>query len=962
MTLEKIRKVLSQCENGENGENGESIMKFDMYFCNKGCPNEIRRSEEATIYLREILGDNNSLCIKLSEKHEEVIPRLIKEKKLNCGIRWTENGPKQSDNIAFKFNRHEFGTHRPEYRCKFEKSNKKLCDNGIEWKLDLNMSWLPFTGSIGAHLAQKGSEGVEHKSCRILERYSRKTLLMKREHIAPSDEFRNEVKQALELGSQKKRRDALNEVCEKYGHFWARTVQLGGLIIKDEEEHKETTVQSAGGTIGIDATLGTAPMEINGGISRNNETLNQNSSSNSDKNITVVGGDETAYKREDDIERWIETLEDCFTWKVVDYEDIVPIFELFEETTRNDIIKAFGPRICYHGINELKLLKKTYPCVRPLKINSDVWEGIRQHQIFAEVMCDGKSDAIFAVNIEQKAIGPPNIHVSKVRGSKSFFKLFRKSCYKLKIAYIITGYPQSFISQTVDELSVEVDVVDGEKRDDKIVASLPRNPDFNQSVVLMTCYVTQQPTGAGDYMIFAMHLHKDGTNNIEVCISAYGRSNNGSYQIEELPQENIKIAYCEKGLAYVDETDVETIRYQRMHGIPSANRDRSIEENLRLYKEMTDATEFGQTCCLRAKIDMNNPNKALRDLVLYRCNLDKWKVYLTYDFVCPIVDSVEGVTHAMRTNEYHDRNPQYEWILNLLELRKVHIRDFSVNYNSLDEGLVTGWDDPRFPLFVAFVYVFTQGATQNDVTLEWDKLWALNKKVIDPIAPRHTSILTENIVRAKITGGPAESYIKDMPKHKKNPDVGTKKTTYSSEIFIEQGDAKTFGLEEEITLMDWGNAIVKSITKSEDNPEIVSTIELQLHLEGDFRKTKKKITWLADTEHVAKVKLVDYDYLINKKKLAENDDVKDFLTAKTEFLDEAIADGNVRDLKKGDIIQFERRGYYIFDSDASSDDIRFIRIPDGKASNVASKANNCCIICSEPNTSNVFFNVYPQCK
>ncbi|CAG8621275.1 6116_t:CDS:2 [Paraglomus brasilianum] len=90
--------------------------------------------------------------------------------------------------------------------------------------------------------------------------------------------------------------------------------------------------------------------------------------------------------------------------------------------------------------------------------------------------------------------------------------------------------------------------------------------------------------------------------------------------------------------------------------------------------------------------------------------------------------------------------------------------------------------------------------------------------------------------------------------------------------------------------------------------------ELQLHLEGDFRKTNKKITWLADT---VKVKLVDYYYLINKKKLAENDDVKDFLTAKTEFLDETIADGNVM---------------------ASSDDIRLIRIPDGKASNVASKA------------------------
>ena len=141
MTLEKIRKVLSRCGNDENGENYDSIMKPDMYFCNKGSQNEIRRIEEATIYLSEILGDDNSLCIKLSEKLEEVMPRLIKEKKLNCGIRLTETGPIQSDNVAFKFNRYEFGTHRPEYIRRLEKSNKKLCENGIEWKLDLNMSW-----------------------------------------------------------------------------------------------------------------------------------------------------------------------------------------------------------------------------------------------------------------------------------------------------------------------------------------------------------------------------------------------------------------------------------------------------------------------------------------------------------------------------------------------------------------------------------------------------------------------------------------------------------------------------------------------------------------------------------------------------------------------------------------------------------------------------------------------------
>ncbi|CAG8573758.1 2580_t:CDS:2 [Paraglomus occultum] len=538
MTLDKIREVLSQCKNGE------SIMKFDMYFCNKGGPNVIPRSEEATIYLHQILGDNSELRIKRSEKIEEVICRLIEKKKLDCGIRWTENGPKQSDNVAFKFNRHEFGTHRPEYRCRFEKSNKKLCENGIEWKLDLNMSWLPFTGSIGAHFAQKGSNEIEHTSCRILERYSRKTLLMKREHIKPSEEFKSKVEQALESESQEEKRDALNEVCKKYGHFWARTIRLGGLIVKNEEEHKETNVQSTGRTIDADARLETTPMGIGAGTRRNNERLNQNSSSNSDRNIIVVGGDETAYKHEDDTEQWLETLDDCFTWEVVDYEDIVPIFEIFEGTARDAIIETFGPRICYYGINELKFSRKLlYLCVRPLKVDSDVWKGISQHQIFAEVMCDEKSDAIFTANIERMMIGPPNIHVSKIRETGSLNNLFLKN-YTLKIAYIITGYPQTFNSQAVDELPVEVAAVKGEKRDDKLVASLPMLPNiqsFNQRVVLVTCYVTQR---TGNYMMFAVHLHRDGANISEVCISAYKRDKNGSYKIEGLPQESVEIAYC----------------------------------------------------------------------------------------------------------------------------------------------------------------------------------------------------------------------------------------------------------------------------------------------------------------------------------------------------------------------------------------------------------------------------------
>ena len=141
--------------------------------------------------------------------------------------------------------------------------------------------------------------------------------------------------------------------------------------------------------------------------------------------------------------------------------------------------------------------------------------------------------------------------------------------------------------------------------------------------------------------------------------------------------------------------------------------------------------------------------------------------------------------------------------------------------------------------------------------------------------------------------------------------------------------------------MDWGNAIVRS--KTVDANGVVTAIEMDLNLEGDFRKTKKKITWLAQptVEHpLVDVTLLDYDYLITKKKLEENDDLEDFASPVTEFRSEAYADANVKELKKGDIIQFERKGYYIFDGTTGEGDTlrsEFIRIPDGKQASLASK-------------------------
>ena len=179
-------------------------------------------------------------------------------------------------------------------------------------------------------------------------------------------------------------------------------------------------------------------------------------------------------------------------------------------------------------------------------------------------------------------------------------------------------------------------------------------------------------------------------------------------------------------------------------------------------------------------------------------------------------------------------------------------------------------------------------------------------------------------VRVKIIGGegkpaPGQLESKEVLKHKKNPDVGTKTTYYADEIFVEQADAATFNPDEEvrsfartslfpfllvratrsglpadhelriafipvqITLMDWGNAIVRKISRAGADGGPVESLEMELHLAGDFKKTKKKVTWIAAPSEVTPVTLLDYDYLITKKKLEEDDKVEELLNPKTEF-------------------------------------------------------------------------------
>ncbi|KAL9645842.1 hypothetical protein ABK040_003574 [Willaertia magna] len=414
-----------------------------------------------------------------------------------------------------------------------------------------------------------------------------------------------------------------------------------------------------------------------------------------------------------------------------------------------------------------------------------------------------------------------------------------------------------------------------------------------------------------------------------------------------------------EGKAYIDDTPVEELRRMKLVGEESPNRNNSIEKNLELFEEMIKGTELGKKCVLRAKIDMKALNGCMRDPVLYRCKDkphpatgDKYKCYPTYDFVCPVVDSLDGVTHALRTSEYNDRNEQYYWICDALKIRKPILYDFSrLNFEHtvmskrkltklVESGVVEGWNDPRFPTVqgllrrglsvdALYQFILEQGASRNVVTIQWEKLWAINKKVIDPIVPRYCAIEKDGIVPFKLLNGPSNGLeSRENPKHKKNESLGKKITYYSSTIYLDKEDALAIEKDEEVTLMDWGNAIIQKIIKDDEGN--VKELEGILHLEGDFKKTKKKLTWLpTDSSVLTNVKIVTYDYLITKEVIEAGDNVDDYVNVNSKHYSYSYGDHNLKDLKKSETIQLERRGYYICDETFNGDYTTLIYIPDG---------------------------------
>lgn len=421
--------------------------------------------------------------------------------------------------------------------------------------------------------------------------------------------------------------------------------------------------------------------------------------------------------------------------------------------------------------------------------------------------------------------------------------------------------------------------------------------------------------------------------------------------------------------AYCDDTPVEQMRAERFAGEESVARGLSVEEHLRRWEEMQKGSDEGRKMCLRAKMNMKDKNKAMRDPVLYRVNVEtphlrhgfKYKCYPTYDFSCPLVDSWQGVTHSLRTSEYADRIPQYYWVQEAAGVRPTIVYEYSrLNFTNtvlskrklqflVDTQVVDGWSDPRFPTIrglrrrglqtsAMHKFLMEQGPSKNANMMEWDKLWSINQKVLDPISKRFMAVSADaqplTFVEGTFETGDLD---RSRPLHPKNEALGSVPLCLTRTFLIEKEDAETSVPGEEVTLMRVGNIIFNSADEAGkaggDGADGASRVVP--NFSGDVKKTKRKLHWVPTSSErfgaTVKCVLREYDHIITKRKPEEGDEIADIVNRESMFETELIAEPEVRSLVVNDIIQFERRGYVRLD-EIRADGVRvFIAIPSGKS-------------------------------
>ncbi len=282
------------------------------------------------------------------------------------------------------------------------------------------------------------------------------------------------------------------------------------------------------------------------------------------------------------------------------------------------------------------------------------------------------------------------------------------------------------------------------------------------------------------------------------------------------------VKLIKKGKAYVDDVTPEQMKEMRgtltQPGIESKNRNRPVEESLKLFEDMKNGLIADGALVLRAKIDMASPNINMRDPIIYRVlkathhrQGDKWCIYPLYDFAHPIEDAVEGITHSICTLEFEDHRPFYDWVIDECEFeKKPHQYEFarlniertimSKRYlkKLVEEGFVDGWDDPRMPTIAGLrrrgytptaLKEFCEriGVAKANSEVEAGQLESCIRDELNMTAERAMAVL--NPLELVITNR-SDDYCEqiDFEINPNNLDLGTRKVTFSNKLYIDKSD------------------------------------------------------------------------------------------------------------------------------------------------------------------------------
>ena len=414
------------------------------------------------------------------------------------------------------------------------------------------------------------------------------------------------------------------------------------------------------------------------------------------------------------------------------------------------------------------------------------------------------------------------------------------------------------------------------------------------------------------------------------------------------------VELIKKGKAFVCDLTGDEIREYRgtltQPGKDSPYRNRSIEENLRLFEEMKEGRYKDGEKVLRAKIDMSSPNINMRDPIIYRIahashhnTGDKWCIYPMYDFAHPIEDAIEGITHSICTLEFEDHRPLYDWVLRevgwwqappqQIEFARLNLTHTVMSKRYLkamvEDGTVDGWDDPRMPTIAGIrrrgytpeaVRQFCEdiGVSKSNSTVDVAQLEQCVREDLKTRVPSRNVIFDP--VKVIITNYPeGRSELCEIENNAQVPEMGTRKVSFSRELWIDGADfmeeppKKYFRLfpGNEVRLKGAYYITCTDVIKNPDGTikEIHCTYDPQTKSGSGFEGRKVKGTiHFVDAASAVPLTIRQYDYLF-----IEDEDGKPVKNPDSVKVSTAYAEVSVNEARAGERFQFFRHGYYVAD-------------------------------------------------